>query len=128
MYFICFILNFGQVCLLVVWIIEIKDWIVIIDGFFVLLVLVCYVYLVVIGWIDFVIGWVECKLSELVWYVVDMFVGGGLQNFDYLILQLLNWIYLMLMYLCKFVYVYLEWFYMEFLQLVGEFVIFVIEE
>ncbi|WP_034996125.1 type VI secretion system baseplate subunit TssK [Beijerinckia mobilis] len=53
-------------------------------------VLVCGAHSVTVGWINRVIGWVDNKLEELARYAADPTAGGGLQNRDYLVLQVLN--------------------------------------
>jgi type VI secretion system protein ImpJ len=53
-------------------------------------VLICSAHSVVEGWLKRVIGWIDNKLDELARYAADATAGGGLQNRDYLILQLLN--------------------------------------
>jgi len=118
----------GQVCLPVARITEIKDRIVITDGTFAPPVLACHVHPVITGWIDSVIGWVERKLSELARYAADTSAGGGLQNFDYLTLQMLNRLHPQLMHLRKSAYVHPERLYSEFLQLAGELATFATEE
>ena len=45
---------------------------------------------VVAGWVDRVIGWVDTKLETLSRYAADPSSGGGLQTFNYFMLQLLN--------------------------------------
>lgn len=53
-------------------------------------VLVCRAHDVVVGWINRAIGWIENKLDELSRYAADPTAGGGLQNRDYFVLQVLN--------------------------------------
>ncbi len=45
---------------------------------------------VVAGWIERVIGWMDTKLETLSRYAADPSSGGGLQTFDYFMLQMLN--------------------------------------
>jgi type VI secretion system protein ImpJ len=53
-------------------------------------VLVCSAHPVVTGWLDRVIGWIDNKLEQLARFAADPSAGGGLQNVDYYVLQLLN--------------------------------------
>jgi len=53
-------------------------------------VLVCAAHKGVKGWLERVIGWIDNKLDELARYAADSTAGGGLQNRDYHILQILN--------------------------------------
>src|SRR5262245_14624306 len=80
----------GFHCLKVARILEVRDKSIIFDETFAPPVLVSRAHPVVAGWLDRVIGWVETKLETLARYAADPSSGGGLQTFDYFMLQMLN--------------------------------------
>lgn len=69
---------------------EVREKLIVFDQKFAPPVLVCAAHPVVNGWLDRVIGWIDNKLEELARYAADPTAGGGLQNVDYYVLQLLN--------------------------------------
>ena len=71
-------------------ILEVRDKTIIFDNTFAPPVLLTRAHPVVAGWTDRVIGWVDTKLGTLSRYAADPGSGGGLQTFDYFMLQLLN--------------------------------------
>src|SRR5690606_13239725 len=83
-------------------------------------VLVTHAHPVVAGWIDRVIGWVDTKLQGLSRYAADPTSGGGLQAFDYYMLQLLNREVNVLKHIRNSKYVHPEQYYEELLRLAGE--------
>ena len=80
----------GFHCLKVARVLEVRDKSVIFDETFAPPVLVSRAHPVVAGWLDRVIGWIETKLETLARYAADPSSGGGLQTFDYFMLQMLN--------------------------------------
>ncbi|WP_274627917.1 type VI secretion system baseplate subunit TssK [Arvimicrobium flavum] len=71
-------------------VLEVRDKTIVFDETFAPPVLVTHAHPVVSGWIDRVIGWVDTKLETLARYAADPSSGGGLQTFDYFMLQMLN--------------------------------------
>ncbi len=80
----------GFHCLKVARVLEVRDKSMIFDETFAPPVLVSRAHPVVAGWLDRVIGWIETKLETLARYAADPSSGGGLQTFDYFMLQMLN--------------------------------------
>jgi type VI secretion system protein ImpJ len=80
----------GFHCIKVARVLEVRDKSVIFDETFAPPVLVSRAHPVVAGWLDRVIGWSETKLETLARYAADPSSGGGLQSFDYFMLQMLN--------------------------------------
>ncbi len=80
----------GFHCLKVARVLEVRDKSIIFDETFAPPVLVSRAHPVVAGWLDRVIGWIETKLETLARYAADPSSGGGLQTFDYFMLQMLN--------------------------------------
>jgi type VI secretion system protein ImpJ len=80
----------GFHCIKVARVLEVRDKSVIFDETFAPPVLVSRAHPVVAGWLDRVIGWIETKLETLARYAADPSSGGGLQTFDYFMLQMLN--------------------------------------
>jgi type VI secretion system protein ImpJ len=80
----------GFHCLKVARVLEVRDKSIIFDETFAPPVLVSRAHPVVSGWLDRVIGWIETKLETLARYAADPSSGGGLQTFDYFMLQMLN--------------------------------------
>lgn len=80
----------GYVDLAVARIVEVRDKAVVLDEKFAPPVLTVAAHPVVLGWIDRVLGWMENKVEELARYAADPSAGGGMQNADYFVLQLLN--------------------------------------
>lgn len=80
----------GFHCLRVARILEVRDKTINFDTSFAPPVLVTQAHAVVAGWVDRVIGWVDTKLESLSRYAADPSSGGGLQAFDYFMLQALN--------------------------------------
>ncbi|GJD45624.1 hypothetical protein AFCDBAGC_3498 [Methylobacterium cerastii] len=110
----------GFVGLPIARVVEVRDRAVVFDERFAPPVLVCAAHPVANGWLDRVIGWVENKLEELARYAADPTAGGGLQNLDYFMLQLLNRHIPVLRHLRGSRYVHPERLYEQFLQLAGE--------
>ncbi|MCL2384358.1 MAG: type VI secretion system baseplate subunit TssK [Alphaproteobacteria bacterium] len=110
----------GYLCLAIAKIIEIRDKVILFDQKFVPPILVCSAYPVVTGWLDRVIGWTENKLGELARFAADPSSGGGLQNVDYFVLQLLNRTIPVLRHLRSSAYVHPERLYTSFVALAGE--------
>jgi type VI secretion system protein ImpJ len=71
-------------------ILEVRDKTIVFDTTFAPPVLLTKGHPVVAGYVDRVIGWVDSKLETLSRYAADPGSGGGLQTFDYFMLQLLN--------------------------------------
>lgn len=69
---------------------EVREKMILFDQTFAPPVIICAAHPVVTGWLDRVIGWTDNKLEELSRYAADPSAGGGLQNVDYYLLQLLN--------------------------------------
>jgi type VI secretion system protein ImpJ len=80
----------GSHCLKVARILEVRDKTILFDETFAPPVLVTQAHPVVAGWLERVIGWVDTKLETLARYAADPSSGGGLQTFDYFMLQMLN--------------------------------------
>ncbi|WP_293865835.1 type VI secretion system baseplate subunit TssK [uncultured Alsobacter sp.] len=101
-------------------VVEVRDKVVILDERFVGPLLATAAHPVVSGWLDRVIGWIENRLEELSRFAADPTAGGGLQSFDYLMLQVLNRTIPVLRHLRASTCVHPERLYTEFLTLVGE--------
>jgi type VI secretion system protein ImpJ len=80
----------GFHCLKLARVLEVRDKTIIFDETFAPPVLVSRAHPVVQGWLERVIGWSETKLETLARYAADPSSGGGLQTFDYFMLQMLN--------------------------------------
>lgn len=80
----------GFHCLKVGRILEVRDKTIVLDQGFAPPVLLTQAHPVVAGWIERVIGWMDTKLQSLSRYAADPSAGGGLQTFDYFMLQTLN--------------------------------------
>ena len=80
----------GFHCLKLARILEVRDKTIIFDETFAPPVLVTHAHPVVAGWLERVIGWIDTKLETLARYAADPSSGGGLQTFDYFMLQMLN--------------------------------------
>jgi type VI secretion system protein ImpJ len=80
----------GFHCLKLARILEVRDKTIIFDETFAPPVLVSHAHPVVAGWLERVIGWIDTKLETLARYAADPSSGGGLQTFDYFMLQMLN--------------------------------------
>jgi type VI secretion system protein ImpJ len=80
----------GFHCLKMARILEVRDKTVIFDETFAPPVVVSHAHPVVAGWLERVIGWIDTKLETLARYAADPSSGGGLQTFDYFMLQMLN--------------------------------------
>jgi type VI secretion system protein ImpJ len=101
-------------------IVEVSDKAIVLDERFAPPVLSTAAHPTVTGWLDRVIGWVQTKLEELARYASDPSAGGGLQNVDYFMLQLLNRQIPALRHLRGSRFVHPERLYFEFLELAGE--------
>jgi len=101
-------------------ILEVRDRTVLLDDKYIPPVLTTSSTPQIDGWIDRVIGWVETKIEELARYAADVSAGGGLQNVDYLILQMLNRTLPVMQHFRRSTYVHPERLYEEFLRLAGE--------
>ncbi|MCK0195920.1 type VI secretion system baseplate subunit TssK [Ancylobacter sp. 6x-1] len=110
----------GHVNLGIARILEVRDRTVLLDEKYIPPILIASASLVVDGWIDRVIGWIDTKLEELARYAADPSAGGGLQSVDYLVLQLLNRAIPVFRHLRRSTYVHPERLYEEFLRLAGE--------
>jgi type VI secretion system protein ImpJ len=71
-------------------ILKLENGAILLDPEFAPTVLTCSTHDVVVGWINRALGWIENKLEELSRFAADPTAGGGLQNRDYLVLQVLN--------------------------------------
>ena len=71
-------------------ILEVRDKTIIFDETFAPPVIATHAHPVVAGWIERVVGWMDTKLETLSRYAADPSSGGGLQTFDYFMLQMLN--------------------------------------
>lgn len=110
----------GFHCLKVARILEVRDKAIVFDENFAPPVMVSHAHPVVAGWIERVIGWVDTKLETLSRYAADPSSGGGLQTFDYFMLQMLNREINVLKHLRNSKYVHPERVYEELLRLSGE--------
>jgi type VI secretion system protein ImpJ len=80
----------GFHCLRVARILEVRDKTIVFDETFAPPVIAVHAHPVVSGWVDRVIGWMDTKLESLSRFAADPSAGGGLQTFDYFMLQMLN--------------------------------------
>jgi type VI secretion system protein ImpJ len=71
-------------------VLEVRDRTIVFDETFAPPTLLTQAHPVVQGWLDRVIGWCDTKLQTLARYAADPSSGGGLQTFDYFMLQMLN--------------------------------------
>lgn len=110
----------GFHCLKVARILEVRDKTIIFDTQFAPPVMVTQAHPVSAGWVDRVVGWVDTKLEGLARYAADPSSGGGMQAFDYYMLQLLNGQVNVLKHLRNSKYVHPEQLYQELLRLCGE--------
>lgn len=110
----------GFVGLALARIVEVGDKAIVYDAKFAPPALVTAALPVLTGWLDRVIGWVETKLEELSRYASDPTAGGGMQNVDYFMLQMLNRHIPVLKHLRLSRYVHPERLYVQFLALAGE--------
>ncbi len=99
---------------------EVKDKLILFDDRYVPPLLACSAHPVVDGWIDRVSGWIENKLEELARFAADPSAGGGIQQADYFILQLLNRHSSVLKHFRRSRYIHPERLFEEFLRLVGD--------
>lgn len=99
---------------------EVRDKSILLDPMFVPPVLRTAAHPVAGGWADRVIGWVDTKLETLARYAADPSSGGGMQNADYWMLQLLNREVNVLKHQRSSGYVHPETLYVELLRLAGE--------
>ncbi len=113
-------LKQGYHCLKVARILEVRDKNIVFDTTFAPPVLVTHAHGVVAGWVDRVIGWIDTKLEGLARYAADPTSGGGLQAFDYFMLQALNREINGLKHMRNSRYVHPEQFYEVLLRLSGE--------
>jgi len=110
----------GYIGLGVTRILEVRDKQIVFDEKYVPPVLLCSAHPVVNGWIDRAVGWIDNKLEELARYAADPTAGGGLQNADYFVLQLLNRHIAVLKHYGRSGYLHPERLFEELLRLVGE--------
>jgi type VI secretion system protein ImpJ len=101
-------------------IMEVRDKTIILDETIAPPVLVCHAHPVPMGWLDRVIGWVETRLESLARYATDPSSGGGLQAYDYFMLQMLNREINVLKHYRASKYIHPETLYVELLRLAGE--------
>lgn len=80
----------GYVAMPVARILELHDKVVLVDERYTPPSLFTSAHVSIDGWLDRVIGWVEAKVDEFARYAADPTASGGLQNADYLMLQMLN--------------------------------------
>lgn len=106
--------------LLISRIVEVRDKTILLDDTIAPPVLICHAHPVPMGWLDRVIGWVETRLESLARYATDPSSGGGLQAYDYFMLQMLNREINVLKHYRASKYVHPEQLYIEFLRLAGE--------
>ena len=118
----------GFVGLPIARVVEVRDRAIVFDERFAPPVLTCAAHPVANGWLDRVIGWIENKLEELARYAADPTAGGGLQNLDYFMLQLLNRHIPVLRHLRGSRYVHPERLYEALLGLAGELATFATQE
>lgn len=110
----------GFNCLKIARILEVRDKTIIFDETFAPPAMLLQAHPVVSGWIERVIGWVDTKLETLSRYAADPSSGGGLQTFDYFMLQMLNREINVLKHLRSSKYVHPARLYEELLRLSGE--------
>ncbi|MBK8456221.1 MAG: type VI secretion system baseplate subunit TssK [Phyllobacteriaceae bacterium] len=101
-------------------IVEVRDKTIVMDETFAPPVLTCLAHPVTAGWIERVIGWVDTRLEALSRYASDPSSGGGLQAYDYFMLQLLNREINVLKHYRASKYIHPERLYVELLRLSGE--------
>ncbi|WEX10852.1 type VI secretion system baseplate subunit TssK [Chelativorans sp. AA-79] len=110
----------GFHCLKLARILEVRDKTIVFDETFAPPVLVTQGHPVVAGWVDRVIGWMDTKLGTLARYAADPSSGGGLQTFDYFMLQMLNREINVLKHMRGSKYVHPVEMYQELLRIAGE--------
>ncbi len=110
----------GFNCIKIARILEVRDKTIVLDETFAPPVMIVDAHPVVSGWVERVIGWVDTKLETLSRYAADPTSGGGLQTFDYFMLQLLNREVNVLKHMRQSKYVHPEALYQELLRLSGE--------
>lgn len=110
----------GFHCLKVARILEVRDKTILLDETFAPPVVICHAHPVVSGWLERVIGWIDTKLETLARYAADPSSGGGLQTFDYFMLQMLNRQINLLKHMRNSKYVHPVELYQELLRIVGE--------
>lgn len=110
----------GHHCLKLARILEVRDKSIIFDENFAPPMLLTNNHPVINGWLEKVLGWVETKLESLSRYAADNSSGRGMQNFDYLMLQLLNREVNIIRHLRDSRYTHPEQVYQQFLRLSGE--------
>jgi type VI secretion system protein ImpJ len=110
----------GYVGLGIARVLEVHDKNILFDEKYVPPMLACAAHPVVSGWINRIIGWIENTLDELSRYAADPGAGGGLQNVDYFMLQLLNREIPTLKHMQRSSYIHPERLYDELLRLAGE--------
>lgn len=106
--------------LLISRIVEVRDKTIILDENIVPPVISCHAHPVPMGWLDKVIGWVETRLESLARYATDPSSGGGLQAYDYFMLQMLNREINVLKHYRSSRYTHPETLFVELLRLAGE--------
>ena len=110
----------GFHCLKVARIIEVRDKTILFDDTFAPPVITLQAHPQTAGWLERVIGWIDTKLETLARYAADPSAGGGLQTFDYFMLQMLNRETNVLKHLRNSRYVHPERLYEELLRISGE--------
>lgn len=110
----------GSHCLKVARILEVRDKTILFDETFAPPALVVHAHPVIAGWLERVIGWADTKLETLARYAADPSSGGGLQTFDYFMLQMLNREINVLKHLRSSKYVHPVEVYQELLRISGE--------
>lgn len=106
--------------LLIARIVEVRDKTIVLDETIAPPVLACHAHPVTTGWMDRVIGWVDTRLEALSRYATDPTSGGGLQAYDYFMLQMLNREINVLKHYRRSQYTHPETLYLQFLRMAGE--------
>jgi type VI secretion system protein ImpJ len=110
----------GHNSVLIARIVEVRDKTIVLDETFAPPVLTVQAHAVTGGWIERVIGWVETRLETLSRYASDPSSGGGLQAYDYYMLQVLNREINVLKHYRASKYTHPEQLYVQLLRLSGE--------
>lgn len=110
----------GHHNLMIARIVEVRDKTIILDERLAPPVVACHAHPVPLGWLDQVIGWTETRLESLSRYATDPTAGGGLQAYDYFMLQLLNREINVLKHFRATKYLHPERLYVELMRLAGE--------
>lgn len=101
-------------------ILEVRDRALVFDETYVPPMLLCSSHAIIDGWTDKVLGWIENKVGELARFAADPSAGGGLNNTDFMVLQLLNREAPVLKHMRRSRYVHPERLYVELMGFAGE--------